>query len=196
MSDAAANAETAPDEQHEHVLPLKVYFGVYGALLVFTYITIQVSYLDLGQIAIYVAMAVAIIKAFLVVGYFMHLKFDVRFNSLIFLGSLMFLAIFFVLTGIDLASRGDVVEQQDTFVLRHEQAAEKRLKQEQEQAANKAAAATTKKAKPAAANGQQAATTDQKPAATGDEPDSPAEPAGVPGEASSGAAPSGTPPGP
>ncbi len=146
---AAAVAEQQKPHQ-EHVLPLKVYLGVYGALVVLTFVTVQVSLLDLGKPAIYVAMAVAILKAALVVGYFMHLKFDVRFNTFVFLSSVIFLVIFFVLTMIDLGSRGDVLPEQDTFAQRQEQALKARLEaaEKQRAAERKRAAETTKKATP------------------------------------------------
>src|SRR5258706_11256305 len=89
------------EEHHEHVLPLKTYFAVFGALIFLTLITVGVSYLGLGPRALAVALIVAFIKAGLVVGYFMHLKFDVRFHSLVFFSSLIFLAIFFGFTFID-----------------------------------------------------------------------------------------------
>lgn len=126
-SEHTAAVPEAQREHKEHVLPIKVYLGVYGALVVLTYITVQVSLLDLGKPAIYVAMAVAIVKAALVVGYFMHLKFDVRFNTFVFLSSVVFLLVFFVLTMVDLGSRGDVLEEQDTFAQRQEQALKARL---------------------------------------------------------------------
>jgi caa(3)-type oxidase subunit IV len=114
------------EHEHEHVLPIKVYAAIFVALLVLTGVTVGVSLLELGAIAIYVAMAVAIVKAALVIGYFMHLKFDVRFNSFVFLSSALFLIIFFVLTMLDLGSRGDVLEAQGNFTLRDEKAALKR----------------------------------------------------------------------
>jgi cytochrome c oxidase subunit 4 len=106
-----------------HVLPVRTYLAVYAALMVLTYVTVQVSVLDLGSAAIYVAMVVATIKAGLVVGYFMHLKYDVRFNSLVFLSSLLFLAIFFVLTMVDVASRDSVLEDEGNFRLLDDQKA-------------------------------------------------------------------------
>lgn len=117
-------------ESHDsHVLPIKTYLKVFAALLVLTYITVQVSLLDLGDIAIVVAMAVALVKATLVVLFFMHLKYDTGFNRLIFVGSLFFLVIFFVFTMIDLGSRGNIIEQQDTFYLKQEREAEKKIQQ-------------------------------------------------------------------
>ncbi len=107
----------------EHILPVKTYLAVYGALVLLTGVTVGVSLADLGTMAIYVAMAIAMVKAGAVVSYFMHLKFDARFHAFIFLSSLLFLGIFFVLTMIDLGSRGAVIEDQGNFVLRNERAA-------------------------------------------------------------------------
>jgi cytochrome c oxidase subunit IV len=114
------------EHEQEQVLPIKIYAAIFGVLLLLTGVTVGVSLLNLGTIAIYVAMAVAIVKASLVVGYFMHLKFDVRFNSFVFLSSALFLVIFFALTMLDLSSRGDVLEAQDNFTLRDEKAALKK----------------------------------------------------------------------
>lgn len=103
-------------EHHEgHVSPLKIYFGVFGALVFLTLVTVAVSYLNLGPRALIVAMAVAMVKAGLVIGYFMHLKYEARFYSLIFFGSLIFLAIFFVFTFLDLGSRDRVNAEHETF---------------------------------------------------------------------------------
>jgi len=104
-----------PNEHHEHVLPLKTYFKVFGALIFLTLATVGVSYLNLGPRALFVALVVAFIKASLVVGYFMHLRYDVRFHSLIFFSSLIFLAIFFGFTFLDLGSRSSVLLDQETF---------------------------------------------------------------------------------
>lgn len=98
-----------------------MYFGVFGALLVLTVITVWVSTLGLGPIAIYVAMFVAIIKAFMVCAYFMHLKWDSPFNRLVFISSIVFMAIFFVITATDLGYRGQINPETDTMVLRQEE---------------------------------------------------------------------------
>lgn len=99
-----------------HVLPLKTYFAVFGALLVLTVLTVVVSVIGLPQpTAIIVAMIVAVIKASLVVLWFMHLKYDDRFYSLIFIISLFFLILFFVFTSMDVLSRGQVNEEESFF---------------------------------------------------------------------------------
>jgi cytochrome c oxidase subunit 4 len=125
-SEAVAHAQPGNgDAEQEHVTPLGTYFKVYGALLVLTYITVQVSLWDLGDPAIYVAMAVALVKATLVALYFMHLRHDTGFNRFVFVASLLFLVIFFGLTMVDLGTRGEVIEAQDTFALQQEKAAAK-----------------------------------------------------------------------
>jgi caa(3)-type oxidase subunit IV len=100
----------APDvhESHHHLMPIKTYMGVFGALMVLTVITVLVSYADLGPAALPVAMAVALVKAGFVVGYFMHLKFDTRFHTFVFLSTLLFVGIFFALTYLDLNTRATV----------------------------------------------------------------------------------------
>ena len=60
---------------HEHVTPLSVYLGIFGALMVLTAVTVAVAFVDLGSLNILVALGVAVFKASLVVLYFMHLKY-------------------------------------------------------------------------------------------------------------------------
>lgn len=115
-----AHGADAHDE-HEHISPVKVYLGVFGALVFLTVLTVVVSYLGLPPtISIMAALAVAAVKAGFVVGYFMHLKYDARFNSIIFFGSLIFVVIFFVFTMADLAARKTIHEIEGTHVKRNE----------------------------------------------------------------------------
>ncbi|MCB9475354.1 MAG: cytochrome C oxidase subunit IV family protein [Deltaproteobacteria bacterium] len=132
MSQAAADtmdnthaAEHGGHHGEHHVLPYTVYFAVYGSLLVLTGITVLVSFAGLGKWSIPVAMAVAVVKASLVVGYFMHLKYDDRLNSLILVVTLLFILIFFAMTFSDMRTRGMIDPVEDNMVLRNEQAAEK-----------------------------------------------------------------------
>ncbi|MCZ7587027.1 MAG: cytochrome C oxidase subunit IV family protein [Deltaproteobacteria bacterium] len=133
--------QTTHSEAHgHHVLPLKVYFGVYGALLVLTVVTVMVSYMDLGSSAIVVALVVAIVKAAFVALYFMHLRYDDRFNGLVFLSSVLFLMLFFAFTFIDLTSRGYLIPEEGNFTLRNEQKAAQASEAPAEPAAGEAPA--------------------------------------------------------
>ncbi len=59
-----------------HVVPFKIYVGVFLALGVLTVLTVWVSHIDLGAMNIVVAMLVASVKAMLVALFFMHLKYE------------------------------------------------------------------------------------------------------------------------
>jgi cytochrome c oxidase subunit 4 len=116
---AAAGANR--DEHPEHVTPVLTYVKVYGALLVLTGVTVQVSIMDLGQLSVAVAMAVAVVKASLVAAIFMHLKWAERFNVMVFVTSLLFVALFFGLTMVDLQTRGALNPEADTLIYQRDQ---------------------------------------------------------------------------
>jgi cytochrome c oxidase subunit IV len=89
-----------------HVLPLKMYIGTWIALMVFTVITVGVSYVDFGDFNLWIAMLIATCKASLVALLFMHLRWDERFNSIILVSSIIFLGIFIGFTMSDTDNRG------------------------------------------------------------------------------------------
>ena len=57
---------------HSTSSPLKTYFLIWGALLVGTYVTYRVAFLDLGPFNAAVALTIATVKATLVALFFMH----------------------------------------------------------------------------------------------------------------------------
>src|SRR5262245_38005831 len=67
----------------EHQLPTTLYYGIFGALIVLTALTVGLAYLNLGQFNIVVALAVAIVKASLVVMFFMHLKYESHLTKVV-----------------------------------------------------------------------------------------------------------------
>jgi len=91
---------------HVHVHPTAFYVKIFVALVFFTLVTVGLSRVHLGNWNFFIAVVVATIKASLVATYFMHLKEDNRFNVLIFVGSLVFMGVFFVYTMNDTQHRG------------------------------------------------------------------------------------------
>lgn len=91
-------------EHNHHVTGPATYAKVLGALLVLTVITVYASYLDFGSMNTVVALLIASVKASLVALFFMHLRHD-KFNSVIFVGGLLFLAIFMIWTLFDIGTR-------------------------------------------------------------------------------------------
>lgn len=88
-----------------HIVPFKVYFIVWGALLVGTVLTVAVAQVDFGSWNMVIAMLVATVKASLVMMFFMGLKYDTAENSVAFLMSFVFLGIFISLTAADVFTR-------------------------------------------------------------------------------------------
>jgi len=78
-----------------HVLPLRTYMAVFLALLVGTAVTTAVAFLDLGAMNTAVALSIALVKALLVVLYFMHVKFAGRLIWLFLAAGLLWLALLF-----------------------------------------------------------------------------------------------------
>jgi cytochrome c oxidase subunit IV len=88
-----------------HVTPLPVYLGIFAALMVLTAVTVWVSRLDLGAMNTPVAMAVAILKAALVILFFMHVIHSTRLTWVVVIGSFLWLGVLFVLTFADYLTR-------------------------------------------------------------------------------------------
>jgi cytochrome c oxidase subunit IV len=70
-------------EHVEHHLPKNLYFAIFGALMALTAMTVGLAYVNLGQLNIVVALAVAILKASLVVMFFMHLKYESHLTKVV-----------------------------------------------------------------------------------------------------------------
>ena len=79
-------AENRPHVIHDaphgvgHVAPFKMLLGVFIALSILTVITVAASEFDFGEMNLIVAMIIAVIKAALVVLFFMHLIWDRPFQ--------------------------------------------------------------------------------------------------------------------
>ena len=96
---AEAGADT--HEGMAHVMPLGVLAAVFGALLVLTFLTVAATQIDLRPWNLWIAMGIASVKALLVALYFMHLRYDNPFFSLVFAVGLLFVMLFVSLTLLD-----------------------------------------------------------------------------------------------
>jgi cytochrome c oxidase subunit 4 len=97
-------------------------------LLLFTVLTVATAQLETAimgwfnielpwWINVAVAMTIAVIKALLVMGYFMQLKYDNPINTVLMLFTFGALAIFLFFTGLDLFSRGAVDPQKQAQII-------------------------------------------------------------------------------
>ncbi len=62
----------------EQAVPRKIYFRVFAALMVLLALTIFAAAFDLGRWNIVVALTIAVIKAVLVILFFMHVRYSTR----------------------------------------------------------------------------------------------------------------------
>lgn len=90
---------------HHHVSSTAMFTNVLLTLLFLTFITVATSRFDFGSANMLIAMAIASVKASLVIAFFMHVKWDTAINKIVFLSSFLFLSLLFVFTLADQATR-------------------------------------------------------------------------------------------
>ncbi|HKQ99188.1 MAG TPA: cytochrome C oxidase subunit IV family protein [Pyrinomonadaceae bacterium] len=93
----------------EHIVSRTVYFVIFGALMVCTGLTVAAAFLDLDRVFhganTVVALTIAVIKATLVVLYFMHVRYSSRLTWVIVAAGFFWLGIMFVFTIADYMTR-------------------------------------------------------------------------------------------
>lgn len=98
----SANAEK--DEHHglSHVVPIKTLVATGSTLLMLTLLTVLATKVDFGaNINLAVALVIAVVKATLVVLFFMHLRYDRLFHSVVFVSALLAASLFVGFTLMD-----------------------------------------------------------------------------------------------
>lgn len=85
------------EHTNTHITSYRTYLKILVALLFLTAITITVTWVNAGQLAVAVAMGIASCKASLVLLYFMHLKFDgLLFRILVGMVFFLIFIVFFI----------------------------------------------------------------------------------------------------
>jgi cytochrome c oxidase subunit 4 len=90
----------------DHVVSVTLYLAIFAALMVLTAITVAVAFVDLGALNTTVALAVAVVKATLVILFFMHVKYSSRLTWLVVASGFFFLLVMVAFTMSDFVSRG------------------------------------------------------------------------------------------
>jgi len=89
----------------QHMMSYGKLAAVLIILLIFTGITVGVSYIDMGVYNVPVTLGIASFKVSLVLLFFMHLKYESLAIKVSFLSTIGFLAIMIGLTFVDIAYR-------------------------------------------------------------------------------------------
>ncbi|HEX8775877.1 MAG TPA: cytochrome C oxidase subunit IV family protein [Pyrinomonadaceae bacterium] len=107
----------------EHIVSKKVYFVIFGALMVGTGLTVLAAFKDMDTMFhganTVVALTIAVIKATLVVLYFMHVRYSSRLIWVIVVSGIFWMAIMFALTFSDYSTRAPMPTAQPSVVDEH-----------------------------------------------------------------------------
>jgi cytochrome c oxidase subunit IV len=90
----------------DHVVSRTAYVLVFLALLVLTAATTAIAFIDLGPLNDVAMLAIAVLKASLVVLIFMHVRYSGKLTALVVSGGLLWLLIMLGLTLQDYLTRG------------------------------------------------------------------------------------------
>ena len=90
----------------EHIVQPRIYVVIFAALLMGTGLTAWVAFFNFpGPLNAVVALTIAVIKATLVVLYFMHVRYSSRLIALVIGSALFWMALLFALTISDYSTR-------------------------------------------------------------------------------------------
>jgi cytochrome c oxidase subunit 4 len=91
----------------EHIVPRKTYFLVWAALMVLMVLTAFLSRVPLGEWNTPIAMAIAVVKALLVLLFFMHVKYEnYKITWVVVIGGFFWLGLLLALSLTDYLTRG------------------------------------------------------------------------------------------
>ncbi len=93
----------------EHIVSIRVYFLIFGALMVLTALTVFAAYFDMahiwGPLNAMIALTIALVKATLVVLYFMHVRYSSRLTQIIVVAGIFWFVIMVVFMMADYLTR-------------------------------------------------------------------------------------------
>ncbi len=81
-----------------HSVPLKIYYGVFLALCVLTFLTVWTAKHDYGLLNTPIALSIAGLKGALVILFFMHVKYSSKLTQLFAFAGFFWLALLLVFT--------------------------------------------------------------------------------------------------
>lgn len=88
-----------------HIVPQKIYLLIFATLLCLTLITVDVAFYNFGFLNLWIALAIATVKATVVVMYFMHVKYSSKLTWVFAAAGVFWLVILFVLLFSDYLTR-------------------------------------------------------------------------------------------
>ena len=90
----------------EHIVEKKIYYKVFGVLMALLGATVAIAYIHLGKLNVIAALTIAVIKAVLIILYFMHVRYSSRLLWIFVGAGFFWLGILFALSYSDFFTRG------------------------------------------------------------------------------------------
>ena len=90
----------------EHIVEKKIYYKVFGVLMALLGATVAIAYIHLGKLNVIAALTIAVIKAVLIILYFMHVRYSSRLLWIFVGAGFFWLGILFALSYSDFLTRG------------------------------------------------------------------------------------------
>ena len=102
MADHADHHDDHDENEISHVASVKTLVGTGGTLLFLTVLTVLATKIDFGaNINLAIAMVIAVTKATLVILFFMHLRYDRLFHTVVFVSAICAASLFVGFTLMD-----------------------------------------------------------------------------------------------
>ena len=92
-----------------HIVPVRVYMGVFVALCFLTWLTYWTALKDYGALNTPIALSIAGVKAALVILFFMHVKYSSKLAQLFAFAGFFWLAILLLVTLSDYWAMGQIM---------------------------------------------------------------------------------------
>lgn len=89
-----------------HIVPPLTYYKVFAALMILLVVTVAAAEVDLGALNVGIAILIAVVKAVLIILYFMHVRYSSKLVWVFAGAAFVFVFIMFALTLSDYMSRG------------------------------------------------------------------------------------------
>jgi cytochrome c oxidase subunit IV len=90
----------------QHIVARQLYYQVFAALLGLTLVTVGIAFLDLGPLNTVIALIIAIVKALLVILFFMHLRYSTGLTWIVVGAGVFWLLLLMTITVSDYLTRG------------------------------------------------------------------------------------------
>lgn len=96
-------------ETHNHIVPVRVYITIFLCLMAGTAITVWAAFQEFGPLNTVIALTIAVIKATLVVLFFMHVRYSDKLTWVVVGSGFVWLLVLFFLTMSDYYARRWIV---------------------------------------------------------------------------------------